>query len=99
VPKGEKPLYRDTSSFAGAPKKNGEDVRPLGTVYLMSKIAGKVHNKLLKNPFNEDHSPPLINMPWTRQAMKRSSTLLMQAFNENLENVSSQWMETTHSTF
>jgi hypothetical protein len=58
VPEGSKPLYRDTSSFA-APKENCEDVRPLGTVYLMRKIAGKVPNKLLKL-FNEAHFPPSI---------------------------------------
>jgi hypothetical protein len=60
VSEGTKPLYRDTS-FCAAPKKNGEDVRPLGTVSLMRKIAGKVHNKLLR-PFNSDNKahPPLF---------------------------------------
>jgi hypothetical protein len=78
VPEGAKPLYRDTSSFA-APKKNGEDVRPLGTVYLMRKIAGKVHNKLLKS-FNEAHFPPY------QYAMdKTGNEKIIHTFNASLQ--------------
>jgi hypothetical protein len=55
VPEGAKVLYRDTAAFAGQTLTGlNEDVRPLGTILLTRKLAGKIHGTFLK-AFNEQH--------------------------------------------